>query len=516
MLTATARRTPDREAVVCGGRRLSFAELDARTTRLANALMMMGLAVGDRVAIHMANSIAVVEVMAAIAKAGGIVVPISTRLAAPEIRYMLEDTRPVAAIYSPDVRDAVQDNAAALDNIRFIVDGVAKTGEQSLEALIEGASDQAPALGSFFPDDAMLSYTSGTTGRPKGAIATHRNLVIGLGWINATEWRLSAEDRTLVATPMSHRTGMARIASSFCLGSTLIVQERFDPAETVRLIEAERVSHIGVVPTIARMLLPAIQARPDSCASLRTMLATGEVFPTSIKDPLFATLPHLQLHSFYSQTEAGMVTNLRPEEQQNYGDSIGQPIAGVELRLVDGDLEDVTPGETGEILVRCGEPGEFTLMREYFNRPEDTRNTIVDGWVRTGDMAREGDNGYLYFVDRLKDMIVSGGLNIYSVEVEDALLNHPAVHEAAVIGVPDAEFGEAIMAYVVAKDGATPGEDALIEHCRQHIASYKKPRHIRFVDSLPRNTTGKVAKPLLRDQAASSDQHRKSNQNGAQ
>ncbi|MDA0652613.1 MAG: AMP-binding protein [Proteobacteria bacterium] len=505
MLTATARRAPNREAVVCGGRRLSFAELDARTTRLANALMMMGLAVGDRVALHMANSIAVVEVMAAIAKAGGIVVPISTRLAAPEIRYMLEDTRPFAAIYSPDVRDAVQENAAALDDIRFIVDGVAKGGEQSLEALIEGASDQAPALGSFSPDDAMLSYTSGTTGRPKGAIATHRNLVIGLGWINATEWRLSAEDRTLVATPMSHRTGMARIASSFCLGSTLIVQERFDPAETVRLIEAERVSHIGVVPTIARMLLPAIQARPDSCASLRTMLATGEVFPTSIKDPLFAALPRLELHSFYSQTEAGVVTNLRPEEQQNYGDSIGQPIAGVELRLVDGDLEDVTPGETGEILVRCGEPGEFTLMREYFNRPEDTKNTIVDGWVRTGDMAREGDNGYLYFVDRLKDMIVSGGLNIYSVEVEDALLNHPAIHEAAVIGVPDAEFGEAVMAFVVAKDGATPGEDALIEHCRQHIASYKKPRHIRFVDSLPRNTTGKVAKPLLRGQAASGD-----------
>ena len=264
MLTATARRTPDREAVVCGGRRMSFGELDARTTRLANALMGTGVRIGDRVAIHMANSIAVVEVMAAVLKAGGIVVPISTRLAAPEIRYMLEDTRPVTVIYSPDQRDTVQENAAALDDVRFIVDGAAKAGEQSLETLIEGASDQAPKLGSFSPDDALLSYTSGTTGRPKGAIATHRNLVIGLGWINATEWRLSAEDRTLVATPMSHRTGMARIASSFCLGSTLVVQERFDPAETVRLIEAERVSHMGVVPTIARMLLPAIEARPDA------------------------------------------------------------------------------------------------------------------------------------------------------------------------------------------------------------------------------------------------------------
>ena len=502
MLTATARRTPDREAVVCGGQRLSFAELDARTTRLANSLMNMGITIGDRVALHMANSIAVVEVMAAILKAGGIVVPISTRLAAPEIRYMLEDTRPAAAVYSPEFRDAVQENAAALDDIRFIVDGAAKTGEQSLEALIESASDQAPRLGDFSPDDALLSYTSGTTGRPKGALGTHRNLVIGLGWINGTEWHLSAEDRTLVTTPMSHRTGMARIASSFCLGSTLIVQERFDPAETVKLIETERVSHIGVVPTIARMLLPAIDARPDSCASLRTMLATGEVFPTSIKEPLFAALPGLALNSFYSQTEAGVVTNLRPGEQQTHGDSIGQPIAGIEVRLVDGDLADVSLGETGEILVRCGEPGEITVMREYFNRPEDTKNTIVDGWVRTGDMAREGEDGYLYFVDRLKDMIVSGGLNIYSVEVEHALLSHPAIHEAAVIGVPDSDFGEAVMAYVVAKEGALPAEDALIEHCRQHIASYKKPRHIRFVDALPRNATGKIAKHRLREPAA--------------
>jgi acyl-CoA synthetase (AMP-forming)/AMP-acid ligase II len=150
-------------------------------------------------------------------------------------------------------------------------------------------------------------------------------------------------------------------------------------------------------------------------------------------------------------------------------------------------------------MVRCGKPGEITMMREYFRRPEDTENTIVDGWIRTGDMAREGENGYFYFVDRLKDMIVSGGLNIYSVEVEDALLAHPAVREAAVIGVPDAEFGEAVMAYVVAKDGTMPGEDALIEHCRTRIASYKKPRHIRIVDALPRNTTGKVAKHLLRE-----------------
>ena len=452
----------------------------------------------------MANSIAVVEIMAAILKAGGIVVPISTRLAEPEIRYMVEDAAPVAIFYSPQERAMIRDVTNALDNLHCLVAGDAETGETSLEDLITGASDKPLSTAPFTPDHALLCYTSGTTGRPKGALASHRNLVIGQGWMNATEWGLSPADRTLVATPMAHRTGMARMAGSFCMGSTLILQEAFDPAETVRLMEAEQTSHIGVVPTIARMLLPEIEARPEACASLRTMLATGEVFPVDVKERLFAALPHLQLNSFYSQTEAGLVTNLRPEEQKHHPDSIGQPVLGVEVRIVDLALKDVPQGEPGEILVRCGAPGEITMMPEYFNRLDDTKSIFVDGWCRTGDMARLGEDGYYYFVDRLKDMIVSGGLNIYSREVEDALLTHVAVKEAAVVGVPDAEFGEAVMAFIIPTDATPPTEAALIDHCRQHIASYKKPRHIQFVDTLPRNTTGKVAKHQLRDAVVSS------------
>jgi len=505
LLTATTRRTPDREAVVCGDRRVSFGELETRATGLAAALQGLGLKPGDRVALHMANSIAVVETMAAVLKAGGIVVPISTRLAAPEIRYMMEDAEPVAVIYSPREREMIRDVTAGTGRMHFIVSEDAKAGETSLDDLIAGAGGRAPVLAPFTPDHALLSYTSGTTGRPKGALATHRNLVIAQGWMIATELRLSAADRTLVATPMAHRTGTARMASSFCVGSTLILQEAFDPAETVRLIEAERASHIGVVPTIVRMLLPEIEVRPKACASLRTMVATGETFPAALKDRLFAALPQLGLNSFYSQTEAGPITNLRPEEQSRYPDSIGLPLAGTELRIVDAALRDVEPGEAGEILVRCGAPGEVSMMAGYYNRPDDTKAVFVDGWLRTGDVARQGADGYYYFVDRLKDMIVSGGLNIYSREVEDALLTHPAVSEAAVIGVPDPDFGEAVMAFVVPADGAPPEETALIEHCRARIASYKKPRHIRFVDALPRNSTGKVAKHLLGDEAASGE-----------
>jgi len=454
----------------------------------------------------MPNSIALVEAMAAVLKAGGMILPVSTRLAEPEIRYILEDAEPFALVYTPALRETARLAAAALEGVHLMVAGAAEADEGELDALIAAAADTPPARAETGNDDAVLCYTSGTTGRPKGAISTQRNLVVNQGWMNAVEWRLTSEDRTLVATPMAHRTGVARIASSFCLGSALVLQERFDAEEAVRLIERERVSHIGVVPTIARLLLPEIERAPAACATLRTMLATGEAFPVELKQRLFAALPRLGLHSFFSQTEGGTISNLRPEEQARFPDSCGLPFQGVEVRIVDDALKDVAPGEPGEVLVRCGRPGEVSVMREYFRRPEETSAIFVDGWLRTGDMARAGEGGYLYFVDRLKDMIVSGGLNIYSREVEDALLSHPGVREAAVVGVPDAKFGEAVMAYVVPSGEPAPAEEALIEHCRTRIASYKKPRFVRFVDEMPRNSTGKVAKHLLRGKAGRSGQ----------
>jgi long-chain acyl-CoA synthetase len=220
-----------------------------------------------------------------------------------------------------------------------------------------------------------------------------------------------------------------------------------------------------------------------------------------VKERLFAVLPQLELHSFYSQTEAGLVANLRPEEQQRFPNSLGQPVGGVEVRIVDDAMNDVPVGNPGEILVRCGEPGEVTVMREYFARPQANEEVFVDGWLRTGDLGRVGDGGFLYFVDRLKDMIISGGLNIYSREVEDTLLSHSAVSDAAVVGIPDPKFGEAVIAFVVVAGELFPSADALIDHCRAKIAGYKKPRNICILDEMPRNRTGKIAKDELRQRA---------------
>jgi long-chain acyl-CoA synthetase len=236
---------------------------------------------------------------------------------------------------------------------------------------------------------------------------------------------------------------------------------------------------------------------------VRLILATGEVFPTPLKERLFKALPHVGLYSFLAQTESGFVAGLRPEEQSWKPNALGRPVPGVEIRLVDPSGRDVATGQPGEILVRCGNRGVGTVMREYFRNPAATEDAFYGEWFRTGDVGYFDEDGFLYFADRAKDMIVSGGLNVYSKEVELTLQEHSAVDEAAVFGIPDDEFGEAVAACVVLRKGHMATADELIEHCRARIASYKKPRVVRFFDDLPRTGTGKVLKHQLKKLLAS-------------
>jgi acyl-CoA synthetase (AMP-forming)/AMP-acid ligase II len=503
LLADCALRYSAREAVVSGDRRVTFRELDDRACRLANALLALGVRGGDRVALYLPNGAELVEAMMGVANAGAVMVPISTRLTAPEVAFIFGDCQPSAIFFSTEFRDAACQAAVKVRGARMIAVGEPREGEIGFESLIAGASAGRPPALPPEPDDLIIGYTSGTTGRPKGAIATHKVIVTVHGFMNSIEWGLGPQDRCLVTTPMAHRTGLGRVANSVCLGSTLVILPKFDPKAAVDLIERERCTVLGCVPTIVRMMLPEIERRPAGCRSLKTLVATGEAFPVETKARLLAALPDLRIYSFYAQTESGFVACLRPEEQSSHPASIGRPVPGVEIRIVDPNLNDVPEGEPGEVLVRCGAPGAFMTMRAYYNRPEATAETILEGgWIRTGDAARRDRDGYLYFVDRVKDMIVSGGLNIYSKEVELALMDHPAVADAAVIGVPDPEFGEAVMAFVEKKPGAPATEHELIDHCRKLIASYKKPKSIRFVDALPRTGTGKVMKGELRKRAA--------------
>ncbi|MGE0746085.1 MAG: class I adenylate-forming enzyme family protein [Rhodospirillales bacterium] len=500
-LADCARRYPDHEAVVCGDVRLSFADLHARTSRLANALLARGQKIGDRVALFLPNGVELVEGMTALAKSGALIVPISTRLSPAEVQFILEDSQPVAVFYTPELRATALAAAKNLDKPLLVVVGAPQAGEVAYEDFVTSGSAAPPPRLPADKDDLVIGYTSGTTGRPKGAVATHRNIILIHGYMNGIEFGLTKDDRILVTTPMAHRTGLGRVGNALCLGTTVVILPQFDPKAAVDLIEKEKVTVIGLVPTIARLMLPEIEKRPQACRTVKTMLATGEVFPVEIKRRLAAALPKLRLFSFFAQTESGFICCLRPEEQMSHPDSLGRPVPGVELRIVDPDMKDVKPGDPGEILVHCGAPGEVMLTKGYFNRPDATRDLYVDGWLRTGDVGRMDEDGYVYFVDRAKDMIVSGGLNIYSKEVELALIAHPAVADAAVIGVPDPMFGEAVCAYVELRPGATTDEAALIEHCRAAIASYKKPKYVRFVEALPRTSSGKVMKKDLRDAA---------------
>lgn len=502
LIADCALRYPEREVIICNDRRITFGELDITANRLANAYAAHGMKTGDRLAMFLPNSAELIEAMCGAAKAGGIIVPIATRLAPREVEYILGDCEPWMVCFTPQHRDLVREAAKHLDNPLLVVfGGDAEEGEITFDALIaEGADTPPPPLPTDF-DMLALGYTSGTTGRPKGALATHMALVLTGGYMNLSEWHLTAEDRILATTPMAHRTGLGRVANAVCCGCAVVIMEKFDPVAAVDLIKKEKITVIGLVPTIARMLLPEIEKRPQDVSSARLMVATGEAFPVDIKKRLAAAAPNIGLYTFFAQTEAGFITGLRPEEQATHPDSCGRPVPSVDVRIIDENLNDVPRGDVGEIICRCGIPGVLS-MPAYWRNPEATEAAFHEGWLRTGDLGRMDEDGYVYFVDRAKDMIVSGGLNIYSREVEDALESHPAIDEAAVLPVADAEFGESVFAYVTFQPNASATESELIAHCRDLIASYKKPKFVREIDILPRNSTGKVVKVALRERAA--------------
>jgi long-chain acyl-CoA synthetase len=412
---------------VCGGRRVRYDELARSVRQLAKAPRA-----GERIALRLPNGIEFVEQAYAAWTAGAVVAPVNTRLAPREVDFILEDL-------------SAQEKSAA--------------------------------------DDCLILYTSGTTGRPKGAVCTHAAVIVQNIDQHVAAWGIGEDDRFLATTPLAHRAGVGRLVNALGLGGTLVLMERFDAAEALALIERERISVAGLPPTVIRMLLPAIRAAPGRCASLRRVIVSTEAFPPQLMREACALLPQTEFYGVYGMSEAAVSSASLAEQLERPG-TVGRPLPGVEVRIE----------QDGELLVR----GKDVVMRGYFNRPEANAEAFRGGWLRTGDLARQDAQGYLYIVDRKKDMVVSGGYNVYSKEVEQVLAQHPEVAEAAVVGVPDAVYGEAVAAFVQPRPGARPDPQALIEHCRAQLAGYKKPRHVVLVDELPRNSLGKVIKSELR------------------
>ncbi|MEH2510409.1 long-chain acyl-CoA synthetase [Nitrobacteraceae bacterium AZCC 1564] len=495
-LAAQAQLLPNKAALVCGESRVTFRQLHDDSSRIATYLRNSGINVGDRVAICLPNCCEFVTVFFGIVKCGAIAMPINMRLSSKEISAIIADAAPVAVFFGEAERETIEKLVLGQNVQRFFIGETSNSNEIALTTLLATASEQIEVPPEC--DDCMISYTSGTTGRPKGVITTQANYIVANGFLNATYWRVSDDDRILVTTPLAHRTAFARVGNMAVLGATLYIMPRFDAEEATKIIEAEQITLISIVPTVGRMMLPSIEASPGRYHSLRVLVATGEAFPIETKRRLITALPQLQIFSFFAMTEAGALAMLQPQDQLKYSSSVGRVTPGVELRLVNEAGEPVPTGEAGEIWVRSGLPGQYLLFRTYFRQPDAMRGAFQDGWFKTGDIGRFDNEGYLYIVDRKKDMVLSGGYNVYSKEVELVLLRHPGVADAAVIGVPDEVYGESVAAFVELEPGASVSADALIQRCAGELASYKKPKHVVFVRELPKNSTGKVLKTELR------------------
>ena len=470
---------PERTALVFGGEQRTHAALHDRAARLGAALAAGGVPRGGRVALLLHNGLEFVEALVACHRIGACAIPINFRLTSDEVTYILEDSGATALIAGvrPD----------GLPRLPFELD----TGP-AYEAAIAG-SDPAPQADLHEDDPALLCYTSGTTGRPKGAILSHGNLVAAtLSWIH--EMGARPDDVWLSGQPLFHIGGINGLLPFLALGGTSIVLPTtgFDPAAAVRLIEQHAVTMCIFVPT--QWDLVCARAADMDRRRLRVAMWGASPATRETLELMARTFPGADIVSAYGQTEmSGATTLLKGPDATRKRGSVGLPMIDVELRVVDDRVEDVQSGEIGEIVYR----GPM-VMQGYLGLPDATREAFAGDWFHSGDLATRDEEGYLWLVDRKKDMIVSGGENVYPAEIERVLRDHPAVADVAVIGVPHPRWIETPVAFVVPVVGCVPEEPELVAHCRERLAGYKKPSAFYFVDALPRNAAGKVAKHELR------------------
>jgi len=499
LLEYNAAFNGERLAIDVEGRRLTHGEFLERARRLADGLRSLGVRRQDRVAVLAMNGLEILEVYAACEWAGYIAATVNFRLAAPEVEFILGDAAPKLLVFEARYLDLVAELRTRLAGIEhFVCIGGEAPGCLRYEDLIESGEAARAQLCARADDVVQLIYTSGTTGRPKGCAIAQR-AALWKARTHVVDMGLTAQDRMLLTMPLFHIGAKGLQLAAHYRAGAAYVHRVFEPARMLEAIERERITGLHLAPTMIQALLecPAIDDRDVSSVKLICYSAAPMPVPVLRKGiarfgPVF--------HQAYGQTEGSCTVLLRHQHDPE-GDektrgrlaSAGQPMPGVRLRIVGDDGRDLPQGDVGEIVYRS--PSAFL---GYWNNSAATLDTLRDGWIWSGDMGRLDEEGFLYIVDRKKDVIVSGGENIYAREVEDALCEHPGVAEAAVIGVPDAKWGEAVRAIVVKRAGAAPGERELIEHCRTRIASYKKPQSIVFADSLPKLANGKIDKRALR------------------
>jgi acyl-CoA synthetase (AMP-forming)/AMP-acid ligase II len=486
---------PDRLAVVCGVRRITYGQLADRIMRLASALAGCGIGRGSHVGVLSTNSAEYVEIVYALAELGATWVPINFRLAPPEIEFILQDSGAGFLFYSSNF-EAVAIGLRDSFGSELTLFPLGQSTDGSYEALIQTA--RPTPRGILHADDPFaLMYTSGTTGRPKGALLTHRQFLSGTYYFSAAIGAVP-QDRKLQAIPQFHAGGAIYQMAYMLAGATIVVLPVFDPGAALMLMREEGVTAAGFVPAMLNAVSDVSANRNVSLPSLRQIMYGGSSISSAALARAMDLFP-VDFIQTYGQTEAGVIVTVLDSEahrrartrgNEHLFGSCGRALLGYDVRLLGQTGFD---SANGELCVRSD-----AVMTGYWNRPEATATTIVDGWLRTGDVATLDNQGFYYIVDRKVDMIVSGGENVYALEVENVLADHPDIAEVAVVGVPDPRWGEVVLAVVASRGDHAITLEQMREHCRGRLGGFKVPKRVEIIDALPRNGSGKVLKYVLR------------------
>lgn len=490
-----AKLYPDRMAIVFEGRRCSFKELEVRVYRLANVFMGLGVRKGDRVAVLLENCFEYPEIILAIGKIGAVAAPLNYRLIGSELAFLINHAEASILIISKNFVDRIASFIPGLGTVKnYICIGGKPEGMSDYDELVSASLERAPVVEVGMEDLFCIAYTGGTTGRPKGAMLTHRNLHCACN--SAIIEEEIPRGVGMVVTPMFHVGGIWPLFYNFMLGNTVVILRTVDGKLMLETVEREKVNYAKWIAPIINFVLNYPDAEKYDLSSLELITCGGGAMSPSQMKGLVELLK-CRVHYGAGQTEAGNIVSAKVENQlKNEPETLGA--AGREthdfkIKVVDEQDNEVPLGEVGELCVMSE-----AVMKGYWKLPEETAEALRGGWQHTGDLVRMDEKGYVYFVDRKKDMIKTGGENVYSREVEDVIVEHPAVAEVAVIGVPDEKWGETVKALVVLKKGQVATGEEILSHCKRRLAGFKCPKSVEFYESLAKTGTNKIAKNVLR------------------
>jgi long-chain acyl-CoA synthetase len=501
LLEQSARRDPGKVALILDDIRLRYAELNGAANKVANGLVKLGVKPGDKVALMLPNTPHFVIAYYAILKAGGVVVPLNVLFKRHEVEYHLQDSDAVALIVWEGFLGEAAEGFSKANNCRSLVVAQAPgstasipDGALPLNALMADTSPVFDTVQTMPDDTAVILYTSGTTGRPKGAELSHFNMFFN-AMVCAEKLGPTPQpdDVILVALPLFHSFGQTcQMNTGLYYGGTLTLMPRFEPQKALEIMQRDRVTHFSGVPTMYFYLLNFPGADQYDLSALRFLSSGGSAMPVEVLHA-FKAKYGVTIQEGYGLSETSPVASFNHLDRPPKPGSIGTPIWGVEMRCVDSEGHDVPTGELGEIVIRG-----HNVMKGYYKRADATAESIRGGWFYTGDVAYKDEDGYYFIKDRVKDMIIRGGFNVYPREIEEVLYAHPAIAEAAVIGVHDQALGEEVKAVVAFKPGQSATEPEIIEYCKERLAAYKYPRSVEIRDTLPKTATGKILKRELK------------------